>query len=64
MQLAELMHKSLKEVRDLPASEVTLWLAYFKIKEDLKEDKPEESKDTITQFKELVGGAKSDTNET
>ena len=51
MQIAEALHMSLSDVRAMPASEITDWLAYFKIK-----NKPEDKKeDTVTQFKKMMG---------
>jgi len=44
---------SLQSVRMLPASEITLWASYFKIKNTPKEDKP---KSDIESFKHLVKG--------
>lgn len=51
MQLGELLGKSLAEIRAMPASEITYWLAYMKLKE-----KPQEQKEisTADRFKMIM----------
>ena len=51
MSIGEKLGKSLAEIRNLPASEITLWVAYFKIK-DKKPD--EENKSDLEGFKNLM----------
>ena len=38
MQIGELLGMSIASVRELPASEITLWVAYFKLKNKPKEE--------------------------
>jgi len=52
MSIGEKLGKSLAEVRELPASEVTLWVAYFKMQNAPKEDKPESD---LVGFKKMMG---------
>ena len=52
LQVGEMLGKSLAEVRAMPASEITSWLAYFK----MKNKKPEEEKEVSTadKFKKMM----------
>ncbi len=49
---------SLSSVREMPASEITLWLAYFKLKNapKEKEEAPEKEISTVDKFKQMIGG--------
>ena len=51
MSLAEKLGKTLTEIRELPASEITLWVAYFKVKEDETKPKPESD---LSGFKKMM----------
>lgn len=51
MHIAEVLGKSLEEVRAFPASEITLWASYFKIKNAKPEEAPKSDADG---FKKLV----------
>lgn len=57
MQLGEILHKSLAEIKALPSSEITLWMAYFKHKER-SEDDTTTTLSTVDQFKALTAGGK------
>ena len=46
-----MLGKSLAEVRAFPASEITLWLAYLKVKNETVEDKPASD---IEGFKTII----------
>ncbi len=52
LQLAEVLHMSLTEVRNMPASEITLWQAYFNLKNSPVEVKPQSD---LTQFINMMG---------
>lgn len=52
MQLGELLSKSLAEIRRLPSSELTLWMAYFSLKNEPKEEKKEV--DDVSKFKHMM----------
>ena len=56
MQLAEALHMSLQEVRALPASEITLWMAYFKLKNTPEEKETETETSTADKFKLMMEG--------
>lgn len=52
LQIAEVLHMSLSEVRNMPASEVTLWHAYFNLKNKPVEVKPQSD---LNQFVKMMG---------
>ena len=63
MQLGELLHMSLSSVRALPASEITMWMAYFKLKNS-EDDKDKSNLSEVDQLKMMMGGKKNGTDET
>lgn len=54
LQLGELLGKSLSEIRALPASEITTWLAYFKLKKEIKEPGENEKTSDLERFKKIM----------
>lgn len=54
MQLAENLQMSLTEIRSLPSSEITLWIAYYEMK-NKKEDTKQEDQSDVAKFKKMIG---------
>lgn len=56
MQTAEMLSMSLAAVRQLPASEITLWMAYAKLKNEPKKTETEtEQISTVDRFRGMIG---------
>jgi len=51
LSIAEMLGKSLQEVRMFPSSEITLWVAFMKIRNAPPEEKP---KSDLDGFRNLV----------
>ncbi len=43
---------SLEQVRALPASEITMWIAYFKVKKEEPEEKPQSNE--LDSFRKMI----------
>jgi len=46
-----MLHKTLSEIRALPSSEITTWLAFMKLKAKKPEEKP---KSDLESFRKMI----------